>query len=181
LPPDGRKMAKNKVDQAIKVIIGALLVVLAGVVVYTMQDHIVQVGDKAPDFTITTSSGATISPKNFGGRVLVLNFWASWCAPCVQEIPSLNDFQKQLAGSGVVVLGISVDRNEAAYKSMVKRFNVSYATAWDPRADINVEYGTYKFPETYIIDRNGKVVQKFIGLPEKSWTDPEIVNYVKSL
>jgi cytochrome c biogenesis protein CcmG/thiol:disulfide interchange protein DsbE len=174
-------MQSSKIDLGIRVAIGVLVTVLAGVIVYTMQDHIVQAGDKAPDFTITTDSGTRMSPRDFGGRVLVLNFWASWCAPCVQEIPSLIEFQKQLAGSGVVVLGVSIDRNEAAYKNLAKRLGINYPTAWDPAADISVSYGTYRIPETYIIDKNGKVAQKFIGLPEKAWNDPEIVNYVKSL
>src|ERR1700730_18315962 len=98
-------MTNSKVDQAIKIGIGALTLALAFIIVYTMQDHIVQEGDRAPNFTITTDSGKQISPRDFGGKVLVLNFWASWCGPCVQEAPSLSEVQKQLASSGGVVLG----------------------------------------------------------------------------
>src|SRR5690349_4430930 len=179
-------MTQAKLDQALKAAIGILLGALVFVIVYTMQDHIVGVGDRAPNFTIATDSGMQISPRNFGGKVLVLNFWATWCPPCVQEMPSLNEFSKMMAGSGVVVLGVSVDRNEKLYQNMLKRFQVTFQTARDPGENINAMYGTYKFPESYIINRDGKVVQKFIGLPEqdgvaKRWTDPDIVNYVKSL
>ena len=179
-------MTHSKVDLAIKGIIAALLVTLGFVVVWSMQEHIVGVGDTAPNFTITTSAGDQVTPRNFGGKVLVLNFWASWCAPCVEEAPSLNEFAKTFKNAGVVVLGVSVDRNEQAYLNFVKRFDVSYPTARDPQENLSYRYGTYKIPESYIIDRNGKVVRKYAGLPERdgqaiSWMDPELVNFVKSL
>lgn len=179
-------MTYSKVDQALKVAIGVLLAALGFVIVYTMQDHITEVGDKAPAFHITTDRGATITPTNFGGKVLVLNFWASWCGPCVQEAPSLNEFQKMLGKDGVVVLGISVDSKDALYQNFVKKFQVAFQTARDPDEDISARYGTYKFPESYIIDRNGRVVRKYLGVPDRDgqaipWTDPELVGYVKSL
>jgi len=179
-------MTHSKVDQAIKIGIGVLTVALACVIVYTMQDHIVEAGDRAPNFTITTDSGKQISPREFGGKVLVLNFWASWCGPCVQEAPSLSEFQKMLGPSGVVVLGISVDSNEKLYENFVKRFQLPFQVARDPKEDISALYGTAKFPESYIIDRNGKVVRKYAGLPDRNgqaipWTDPELVGYVRSL
>jgi cytochrome c biogenesis protein CcmG/thiol:disulfide interchange protein DsbE len=179
-------MTHSKVDLAIKGSIAALLVALGFVVVWSMQEHIVEVGDTAPNFSITTNAGDQMTPRNFGGKVLVLNYWASWCAPCVEEAPSLNEFAKTLKDSGVVVLGVSVDRNEQAYFNFVKHFDVSYPTARDPQENLSYRYGTYKIPESYIIDRNGKVVRKYAGLPERngqaiSWMDPELVRFVKSL
>jgi peroxiredoxin len=179
-------MTHSKVDLAIKGTIAALLAALGFVVVWSMQDHIVGVGDTAPNFTITTSAGDQVTPRNFGGKVLVLNFWASWCAPCVEEAPSLNEFAKTFKDAGVVVLGVSVDRNEQLYQNFVKRFDVSYPTARDPDENLSYRYGTYKIPESYIIDRNGKVVRKYAGLPERngqaiSWMDPDLVSFVKSL
>jgi cytochrome c biogenesis protein CcmG, thiol:disulfide interchange protein DsbE len=170
----------------IKGAITALLLALAWVVVWSMQEHIVTVGDQAPNFSITTNAGDQVSLRNFSGKVLVLNFWASWCPPCVEEEPSLNEFAKTLKDSGVVVLGVSVDRNEQAYRNFVKRFDVSFPIARDPEEKISYRYGTYKLPESYIIDRSGKVVRKFAGLPERdgqaiSWMDPELVGFVKSL
>jgi cytochrome c biogenesis protein CcmG, thiol:disulfide interchange protein DsbE len=179
-------MTHSKVDFAIKGTIAALLIALGFVVVWSMEEHIVGVGDTAPNFSISTSAGETVTPRNFGGKVLVLNFWASWCAPCVEEAPSLNQFAKTFKDSGVVVLGVSVDRNEQLYSNFVKRFGVSYPTARDPQEDLSYRYGTYKIPESYIINRDGKVVRKYAGLPERdgqaiSWMDPELVGFVKSL
>jgi cytochrome c biogenesis protein CcmG, thiol:disulfide interchange protein DsbE len=179
-------MNRNRIDLAIKVATGVLLVALAFVIVYSVEDHVVAVGDSAPNFKVKTESGAVMSPKDFGGKLLVLNFWASWCTPCVQEIPSLNQIQKMFASQGLVVLGVNVDRKEDLYRNMLHRFQVSFQTVRDPDENINYRYGTYKVPESYIIDRNGKVLQKYAGLPEvngewKLWTDPEIVSYVRSL
>jgi cytochrome c biogenesis protein CcmG/thiol:disulfide interchange protein DsbE len=109
-------MTHSKVDLAIKGTIATLLVALGWLVVWSMQEHVVGVGDTAPNFTITTSNGDQVTPRNFGGKVLVLNFWASWCAPCVEEAPSLNEFAKTFKNSGVVVLGVSVDRNSSCIR-----------------------------------------------------------------
>ena len=179
-------MTHSKVDQGLKLTIGGLLVALAALIVYSMQDHVVGVGDQAPNFTITTNSGKTVTPADFRGKVLVLNFWASWCPPCVQEAPSLNQFAKMLGPSGVVVLAISVDHNEKPYEEFLKKFQVGFLTARDPAQNTTYRYGTYQFPESYIIDRNGKVVRKFAGLPDDNgrtvpWTDPSLVSFVKSL
>jgi cytochrome c biogenesis protein CcmG/thiol:disulfide interchange protein DsbE len=173
-------MESSKVDRSIKIAIGVLFVALAWVIVSTMRERIVDVGDTAPSFTVTTQNGTRISLDQFGGKVLLLNFWATWCAPCVQEVPSLNQLQKQLGNSGLVVLGVSVDRSESAYATFLKRFNIVFPTSRDPQEDISASYGTYRFPESYLIDKNGKVLQKYIGPPEKGWTDPEIVNSLKA-
>ena len=179
-------MTQARIDLCIKVAIGVLLVLLAIVVVDAMQEHIVVAGKSAPDFKLAADNGKEYTPRNFGGKVLVLNFWASWCPPCIQEMPSLNEFQKMFAADGVVVLGVSVDRSEKNYRAMLKSFKVVFPTVRDPEENVSYKYGTYKVPESYIIDRNGKVVRKFVGLPEqdgvaKQWTDPEIVGFVRSL
>lgn len=119
-----------------------------------------------------------MSPTSFGGKVLVLNFWATWCAPCVEEIPSLNEFQKRFANSGVVVLAVSVDKNAQTYRAFLDRIHVSFETTRDPDANVSAEYGTFQYPETYII-KNGRVVRKFIS--NQDWLSDDITHYVESL
>src|SRR5512140_3084982 len=114
-------MANRISDRAVLGLIGVLLVALLAVVGEAIREKITEVGDKAPNFTLTADDGRQVSRAEFGGKVLVLNFWATWCLPCVEELPSLNEFQKKFAGSGVVVLGVSVDRNERAYQQFLKR------------------------------------------------------------
>lgn len=172
-------VGKNPTDKAIVGLIALLLVALGWVIVQSMQETVVQAGDRAPQFTVTTDKGLRITPNDFGGKVLVLVFWAAWCAPCVEEMPSLDQFAREMADSGVVVLGVSVDRNEKLYSNLLKRFRVSFQNMRDPEANISAQYGTYKYPESYIIDRSGKVAQKIIG--PRDWNDPVLKNYVKSL
>jgi cytochrome c biogenesis protein CcmG, thiol:disulfide interchange protein DsbE len=173
-------MNTPKLDIALKAGIGVLLAALAVVIVFTLLDHhITDVGDTAPAFSIVTDQGRRITPTDFGGRVLVLNFWATWCAPCVEEVPSLSEFQKRMAASGVVVVGVSVDKNPKLYGEFLKRFGPTFQTARDPDEGIPNNYGTYRYPETYVIDHNGKVVQKVIG--SRNWMDPDNISSIQSL
>ena len=110
--------------------------------------------------------------------MLVLNFWATWCTPCVQEIPSLNLFQREFASDGVVVVAVSIDKNEQKYKNFLHRIPVTFGTARDPKADLSFKYGTVLIPETYII-KDGKVMRKYAEA--KDWTGDDVTQYVKSL
>jgi cytochrome c biogenesis protein CcmG, thiol:disulfide interchange protein DsbE len=172
-------MPAVKTERAIQVLIGICLMILAWAVVDTFRERIVVAGDTAPAFQVTTDAGRTVSRADFGGKLLVLNFWATWCPPCIEEMPSLNQFQQQFAGSGLVVVGVSVDQNEQAYRKFLDRVKVAFATARDPEARISSEYGTFKFPETYIINRDGKVVEKIVG--PTNWTDEGLLTRVKNL
>jgi peroxiredoxin len=143
-----------------------------------LRDTAAKEGGPAPAFAITTDQGTRISPESFGGRLLVLHFWATWCGGCVQEIPSLNVFQRQFANKGVVVLAISIDKNAQKYKSFLDRIPVSYATARDANADISTQYGTFQYPETYLI-KDGRVLRKYANA--ENWTNDDITQYVQSL
>ena len=168
-----------------RILLGSI-VLLGGILIWqvsgTLDQRVIAVGDTAPDFKVTTGNGRTVTASDFGGKLLVLNFWASWCPPCVEETPSLDAFARQMAPEGVVVLAVSVDKNESAYKRFLERFKPAYEVSRDPEADISTSYGTFVFPESYVIDRSGKVVQKIIGEPEKGdWTDPELLARIRRL
>jgi peroxiredoxin len=140
----------------------------------------------APRFTVQDSD-RSVSLDQFRGKVVVLNFWASWCPPCTEELPSLMQLQTQLQNKGVVVLGVSVDADAGDYSKFLKDHSVNFLTVRDPGeqnktgviAQVSSKYGTYRFPETYIIDRNGIVRRKLIGAV--NFTQPEIVEYLSRL
>lgn len=159
--------------------IAITLAVLFYIMADTLREKIVNQGDQATAFSVTTDRGKTISLTNFPGKLLVLNFWAAWCKPCVDEMPSLNRFAQMMAPEGVTVLGISVDLDETKYKKFLKDANISFETFRDNSALIPASYGTFKYPETYIIDKNGKVVEKIIG--EESWLNPNVINRIRRL
>ncbi len=139
-------------------------------------DHPKQIGKPAPDFTVT-DSGRSIQLSSYRGKVVLLNFWASWCAPCIEEIPYLNRLQQEMPQ--LVVLGVDMGEDDAAYQQFVTDNRVAFLTIRDAQQHSNGLYGTSRPPETYVIDRNGKIRRKFIG--PQDWTSPEIMNYLSHL
>jgi cytochrome c biogenesis protein CcmG, thiol:disulfide interchange protein DsbE len=137
-----------------------------------------RIGTIAPDFTVKDSD-RSITLTQFRGKIVVLNFWATWCPPCVDEMPSLAQLQQKMKDKGVVVLGVSVDEDGNAYHQFLKDHGIDFLTVRDPSQKSNDLYGTFKFPETYIIDRNGILRRKFIG--EVDWSEPEIVEFLNKL
>ena len=136
------------------------------------------IGTSAPDFTVQDSD-RKVSLDEFRGKIVVLNFWATWCPPCVDEMPSLVQMQQKMKGKGVEVLAISVDADQNAYQNFLKNYKVDLLTVRDPNQKSNNLYGTFKFPETYVIDRQGILRRKFIGPID--WGQPEIVDYLGKL
>jgi len=170
-------MKNTRTDKLLRAGIVLLVAVLVGAIYAGIHQHVVNAGDAAPEFAIQTDSGRTVTLPNFGGKILVLNFWASWCQPCVEETPSLSSFAAGYANKGVVVLGISVDKDQKAYDAFVQRFRPAFLTARE--SQLHAEYGTFMYPETYIIDGSGKVLQKIIEPVD--WTSPKITGYIDSL
>ncbi len=170
---------KSTLDRILAGLIVVLIGALGWVVRGSLEEPVTKVGDRAPQFSVQTETGKTMTETNFGGKLLVLNFWAAWCQPCVQEVPSLEAFQQSMASQGVVVLGVSVDTNQELYNRFREQFNVSFETSRDPQWEIAAKYGTFQLPETYIINSSGKVVQKVIAA--QNWMDPAFVESVKKL
>ena len=168
-----------KSNRALTGLLALLFVVFLFTIRDVLEQRVIEAGDTAPKFAIKTENGQQISRSEFPGKLLMVNFWATWCPPCVEEMPSLNQFAQTMAPQGVTVLGISVDRNEKAYREFLARNQLQFQVARDPEENISSSYGTFKWPETYVINREGKVVQKFIG--PRDWTDPQIVNSIRAL
>jgi cytochrome c biogenesis protein CcmG/thiol:disulfide interchange protein DsbE len=137
-----------------------------------------RIGQNAPDFTVQDSDHK-ITLSQFRGQVVVLNFWGSFCAPCIEEMPSLMRMQARLKNNGITVVGVSIDADDAAYHNFLKQYGVNFVTVRDDEQKSPVLYGTRGWPETYIIDRTGIVRRKFIGAV--NWTSPEITDYLSKL
>jgi peroxiredoxin len=157
------------------VLIGLLTVSLSGCYSGTRPPHI---GTLAPDFTVADAERA-VTLSQLRGKVVVLDFWATWCGACVEEMPSLMRLQQRMKNQGVVVLAVSVDEDGSVYQQFLKNHNVDLLTVRDPSGKSNHLYGTFIFPETYIIDRHGIMRRKFIG--EVDWNQPEIVEFLGKL
>ncbi|HEY2018646.1 MAG TPA: TlpA disulfide reductase family protein [Bryobacteraceae bacterium] len=163
--------------RATRAVTAALAFALLGAVGCDRGAHPAQVGEVAPDFTVH-DQGQTVSLDQYRGKTVVLNFWASWCPPCLEEFPSLEQLQQQVPG--VVVLAVSFDTDADAYRQYVSDNHLAnMVVTLDLSQKSNLAYGTTRPPETYIIDRNGHIRRKFIGAAD--WTSPEIENYLRNL
>jgi len=134
-----------------------------------------RVGKPAMDFTIQDGE-RKVSLHDFRGQVVVVNFWASWCPPCIAETPSLVRMEKQLAGKGIVVLGVSADEDDGAYHAFLKKYDITFLTVRDPSAKVQHEYGTKLIPESYIIDAQGVLRRKIVNAID--WNSPEITTFL---
>jgi thiol-disulfide isomerase/thioredoxin len=138
--------------------------------------HPAQTGQTAPDFTISDGT-TTVHLAGYRGRVVLLNFWATWCAPCVEEMPSLLELHHDRPD--LVILAVSIDENPNAYSRFLVRHNVDLTTVRDPAQNAAKLFHTEGWPETYIIDRSGVIRRKVVG--PQDWGSPEIRAYLKSL
>ena len=161
------------------VIIVALTAVLLTAPACYNSPHPAHIAEAAPAFTVQDPD-RTISLAQFkgSGKIIVLNFWASYCPPCIDELPSLLKMQAQLRDR-VTVVAISIDTNDDAYHRFLKDYGVNLLTVRDHEQKVNKLYGTEKIPETYIIDRNGMIQRKFISAVD--WTSPEVMDYLSKL
>ncbi len=135
-------------------------------------------GRVAPDFSFSLD-GKPATLASLRGKIVVLNFWGSWCPPCLEETPSLNQLQTQIAPLGGVVVGIDINDSEAAYDKFLRDQHVVFPTFRDASNSINLKYGSTMFPETYIIGRDGRMLRKIIG--PQDWDSDELLGYLRSL
>ncbi|HXM95910.1 MAG TPA: TlpA disulfide reductase family protein [Candidatus Dormibacteraeota bacterium] len=135
-------------------------------------------GKPAQNFSLELA-GKPQHLSDFKGKVVVLNFWATWCPPCVEETPALNRLQRYIDARGGMVLGVSVDDDAAAYEKFLTDQAVSFPTYRDPTKKSAREYGTSIYPETYIIDRRGKIARKVIG--PQQWDSPDMRAYFDAI
>ena len=135
-------------------------------------------GKPAQDFSLTLA-GKSEHLSDLKGKVVVLNFWATWCPPCVEETPSLNNLQKYIDSRGGMVLGVSIDEDGAAYEKFLKDQSVIFPTYRDASKKSAADYGTTIYPETYVIDRHGKIARKFVGAQQ--WDSPAMLAYFDAI
>lgn len=118
---------------------------------------------EAPDFTLELYSGEQLRLADLRGKPVMVNFWASWCPPCRQEAPLLERTWREYEEKGVVFIGVNIWDNEDDAQAFLREFDITYPNGPDPRGKISIDYGLTGIPETYFIDREGKIMRKWIG------------------
>jgi cytochrome c biogenesis protein CcmG, thiol:disulfide interchange protein DsbE len=139
-------------------------------------DHPGRIGKAAPQFVLNDGT-RTIDLSKLRGRVVVLNLWATYCAPCIEELPSLLEMQKRMPE--IAVVAVSIDQDSDVYHKFLLKHHVDLLTVRDEEMRVNALYGTAQIPETYIIDRQGIVRRKFVSAQD--WTSPEIMSFLAKL
>jgi thiol-disulfide isomerase/thioredoxin len=137
-------------------------------------------GQPAPDFTLSDLDGRSYTLSQLRGKVVIVNFWASWCPPCRAEMPSMEQLHRELSGKGLVMLAINIEKEG---RSTVPKFLAatphSFPVLLDDREVVQRRYGVNKFPESFIVRKDGVIDDKIIGAID--WADPSAVAYFRDL
>jgi len=172
------------VKKAFLFIVLAVLVLL-GILFFAGQrggkgPAIVREGDRAPEFRLAALDGRNVSLSSLRGKVVMVHFWATWCPPCVDELPILDRFARARTGSDLEVLAVSVDEGgAAAVGPFLQRNRISLPVLLDPDRAVSTSYGTFKYPETYLVDRQGVIRRKIIGAAD--WSQPGAAELIAGL
>jgi peroxiredoxin len=135
-----------------------------------------QTGKLAPDFTVSDGTN-TIHLASYRGQIVLVNFWATWCPPCVSEMPGLLELHHDRPD--LAILAVSIDEDPDTYNRFLVRHQVDLTTVRDPTQSAAKLFHTEGWPETYIIDRQGVIRRKIVGDPD--WSNPEIRAFLKNL
>jgi cytochrome c biogenesis protein CcmG, thiol:disulfide interchange protein DsbE len=138
--------------------------------------HPPQLNIPAPDFSVSDGTNS-IRLDNYRGQAVLVNFWASWCEPCLEELPSLEQLHHDMPN--MPILAVSIDEDPEAYSSFIVRHHMDFTMVRDPSQSAAKLFHTDMWPETYAIDRNGVIRRKFVG--PQDWTSPEIQSFLKNL
>jgi DsbE subfamily thiol:disulfide oxidoreductase len=134
---------------------------------------------QAMDFTLQDLTGRQNSLSAFEGRVVLLNFWATWCGPCRAEVPSMEQLYRELKDQGFSIVAINSQEPAEQVASFVQEMGMSFPVLLDSLGKVGATYGVRAIPTTYIIDPEGAILARMVGT--RDWFDPQIVSLVKEL
>ncbi len=140
----------------------------------------VAVGDVAPDFQLEDTKGNKVSLSDLRGKVVMVNLWATWCPPCIEEMPSMERLHEVMAGDDFVMLAINTEQNgRTVVPEFLQKTPYTFPILYDDEGVVQKLYGVYKFPESFIVGKDGKVVEKIIG--PLDWSSLKTITYLKGL
>lgn len=135
---------------------------------------------RAPDFAVTDLQGRTVRLSALRGKVVLLNLWTTWCPPCVEEMPSIERLWSTLQGDDFAVLAVSQDEEgRRSVEPFLQKMRFSFPVFLDPEHEVGDSYGVWGYPETFVIDRNGYVVERVIG--PRDWASAESLASLRAL
>jgi peroxiredoxin len=145
----------------------------------TTRDPI-EPGHPAPAFSLPVlGSGESLSLGSLQGKVVLLNFWATWCKPCEDEMPAMERLYRALGSQGFELIAVSVDDDQREVEEFTAQMGLSFPVLLDPEKRVSDAYQSYRFPESYLIDREGVLVARYIG--PRDWDAPAYVDRIRRL
>ncbi|WP_321531983.1 TlpA disulfide reductase family protein [uncultured Desulfuromonas sp.] len=134
----------------------------------------------APDFELGSLQGQTVRLSELRGKVVVLNFWATWCPPCREEVPSMQQLHDMMSGTEFVMLAVNIEQDgRKTVPVFLQKNPVDFTILFDESGQVRKSYGVAKYPETFIIDPQGRIVEKVIG--GINWSQPRVVEFMRHL
>ncbi len=165
------------------VLIVAVFLVIGGIFAIASRDATpppISEGQAAPGFTLARlGSDAPVRLSDYRGRVVLLNFWATWCKPCKDEMPSMERLHQRLQGQPFELLAVSVDESPVEVEAFVKRLGLTIPILLDPEKTAAGAYQAFRFPETVLIDARGEIAGRFIG--PREWDAEVYVERIRRL
>jgi peroxiredoxin len=172
---------KKKNRLIVRTVILAIVFIAVGYTFYTNffanESGIVQAGDQAPNFILTDLEGNEVELEDYRGKGVFLNFWATYCEPCKDEMPAMDKKYKEYREKGVEILAVNVSEPKLTAESFADRYNLSFPVLLDKNNDVTNHYGVGPIPVTFLIDKDGKVIQK----TEASLSEEVIDSYMKQI
>src|SRR5262249_31666451 len=144
-----------------------------------LYGHAVAVNDKAPDFTLKSLQGANLRLDEYRGKVVLINFWASWCGPCRQEMPLLDRIHQRYADAGFAVLGVNVEGTVAPAKETAEHTHVTFPVLIDENQKVSGLYNLESMPSTVVVDRDGVI--RYVHHGYKPGDEAKYLEVVKQL
>jgi peroxiredoxin len=161
--------------------LGAALLAAAAFIVFSAEREAppIEAGVAAPEFALPRLGGGELSLHSLRGKVVLVNFWATWCAPCEQEMPAMQRLYAALAPRGFELVAVSVDEDADAVARFRERLALGFPIALDPEKTVAKRYQSFRYPESFLIDRDGVLVARYVG--ERDWDAPEYVDRIARL
>ncbi len=135
-------------------------------------------GTKAPDFTLKDVNDKPVSLSSLRGNAFLITFWATWCPPCRNEMPSLNRLYKEYAARGLVVVGVATDRSVSSVRDFLSKHPVDFPVLLDTDSKVSRQFRVFSLPTSFLLDRNRAIIQRFMG--EEEWDSDAVRSQIKT-
>ncbi|OGF61436.1 MAG: hypothetical protein A2Y62_12075 [Candidatus Fischerbacteria bacterium RBG_13_37_8] len=172
----------NKEENIERIVIAMICVTFCAILIALFKGSAVtylKEGMQIPSFSIYSLGGKEFSKENFKGKVVLINFWASWCKPCIEEFPLLIRLRNKFSADKMEMLLVNIGENNEEIRKFLQDNKFDIPVYRDPRAQMSKQFGTFKYPETYIVDKNGVLRKKVIG--QLNWVEDDILPFMEGL